>query len=388
MSAKLRGHAALATAISLAVMLPFAVAGLVASNHANGAAAKQPKCGDTITTDTTLHKDLVDCPNNGILIGADDVTLDLNGHLIDGDGTPAAGCNPRNQLCDVGVGDEGHNRVTVMHGSVREFGIGAVAAKASHTRLLGISSSRNGGAGLGFDHVARSLLKNSSGSRNGAVGSFLVEGSHHVRILDSSFRHDGDHGILVADSIHNHIKGNLVAGNQAGITLEDADRNQVRGNRFGRNRESVLIGPGSRNVIARNRVSRTLAGIGIDKGRGNLVARNVVVHARRAGIRLGLQHPFIGGARNVVRRNVVRDSRVDGFLVGAKDRHSLLKRNVAKGAGDDGFDIESRTAKLTKNRAVRNHDLGIEAVRGVNDGGGNVARHNGDPRQCTHIACS
>jgi hypothetical protein len=23
----------------------------------------------------------------------------------------------------------------------------------------------------------------------------------------------------------------------------------------------------------------------------------------------------------------------------------------------------------------------------VIDGGGNVARHNGDPRQCTHIAC-
>jgi hypothetical protein len=37
---------------------------------------------------------------------------------------------------------------------------------------------------------------------------------------------------------------------------------------------------------------------------------------------------------------------------------------------------------------VRNGDLGIEAVRGVIDGGGNVARHNGDPRQCTNIACS
>jgi hypothetical protein len=44
--------------------------------------------------------------------------------------------------------------------------------------------------------------------------------------------------------------------------------------------------------------------------------------------------------------------------------------------------------KLTSNRAVRNSDLGIEAVRGVNDRGGNVARHNGDPRQCTHIACN
>ena len=55
-----------------------------------------------------------------------------------------------------------------------------------------------------------------------------------------------------------------------------------------------------------------------------------------------------------------------------KDDHSLLKRNVAIGAGDDGFDVQSRSTKLTGNRAVRNGDLGIEAVRGVIDGGGNM----------------
>ncbi len=125
----------------------------------------------------------------------------------------------------------------------------------------------------------------------------------------------------------------------------------------------------------------------VDKGRGNLIADNVLVHASRVGISLGSQHPFLGGANNVVRGNLVKDSRGDGFLVNAKDDHSLLKRNVATGAGDDGFDVESRTARLTRNRARRNADLGIEAVRGVIDGGGNVAHHNGDPRQCTHIAC-
>ena len=149
-----------------------------------------------------------------------------------------------------------------------------------------------------------------------------------------------------------------------------------------RNGDGITLGPGSDNVITRNRVSRGRDGIRIEKGHGNLVAHNVVAHAHRAGIRLGIKHPFLGGAHNVVRRNLVKDSRKDGFLVGKKDRHSLLKGNVAKRSGDDGFDIESRSAKLTSNRAVRNGDLGIEAVRGVNDGGGNIARHNGDPRQC------
>jgi Periplasmic copper-binding protein (NosD) len=124
------------------------------------------------------------------------------------------------------------------------------------------------------------------------------------------------------------------------------------------------------------------------KGHDNLVARNVVVRTRGAGISLGIKHPFIGGAHNVVRRNLVRGSREDGFVVAKKDRHSQLKNNVAKGSGDDGFDVESHSARLKDNRAVRNADLGIEAVRGVNDGGGNVAHHNGDPRQCTHIVCN
>jgi Periplasmic copper-binding protein (NosD) len=128
-------------------------------------------------------------------------------------------------------------------------------------------------------------------------------------------------------------------------------------------------------------------GIRIEKGRGNRVAHNVVIGARN-GIRLGIRHPFLGGAHNVVRRNLVRDSRADGFLVNKKDDHSVLKRNVAKRSGDDGFDIRSRTARVTGNRALRNADLGIQSVRGVIDGGGNVARHNGDPRQCTHIVCN
>ena len=64
-----------------------------------------------------------------------------------------------------------------------------------------------------------------------------------------------------------------------------------------------------------------------------------------------------------------------------------MKDNTAVGTGDDGFDVNNRTTNLTGNRALRNPDLGIEAVRGVLDGGGNVARFNGDPRQCLNLIC-
>ena len=90
----------------------------------------------------------------------------------------------------------------------------------------------------------------------------------------------------------------------------------------------------------------------------------------------------------VVRRNRIKRTRKDGLLVETTAKRTLLNRNIARDAGDDGFGVDSRRTKLIRNRAVHNADLGIDAVRGVTDGGGNIARHNGDPRQCTHIACS
>jgi parallel beta-helix repeat protein len=221
---------------------------------------------------------------------------------------------------------------------------------------------------------------------------FLIA-SHRVRILHNSFRDNCDLGIFIGlkgfESSHNLIKGNRVSRNKgAGIVMEKSHRNQLLGNSVIRNDVGILFGPGSRNEITANRVSRGRDGIRVEKGQGNLVADNVVSYTSRVGIRLGISHPSLGGGRNLVQRNLVRGSRGDGFVVAKKDDHSLLKRNAAKGAGDDGFDVRSRTTKLTRNRAILNDDLGIAAVRGVIDGGGNIARHNGDARQCTHIGCS
>ena len=177
---------------------------------------------------------------------------------------------------------------------------------------------------------------------------------------------------------------------EAGIIMEKSDGFQIRHNRLVRNDDGISLGPGSHDVITRNHVFGGGDGIRIEKGHGNLVAHNVVAHTHRDGIRLGVAvgTGTVGGAPNTVRRNLVKDSHKYGFLVGKKDRHSRLKGNVAKRSEDDGFRVKSRSAKLTANRAVRNGDLGIEAVPGVIDGGGNIARHNGDLRQCINIMCS
>ena len=56
-------------------------------------------------------------------------------------------------------------------------------------------------------------------------------------------------------------------------------------------------------------------------------------------------------------------------------------------SGDDGIDVDAPGTTLTGNVAAHNHDLGIEAVPGVVDGGGNYAAGNGNPAQCTSVSC-
>jgi parallel beta-helix repeat protein len=401
MPAKVRPHAASVRLVSLALVLAFGVVALVGLSGAE--AADDVSCGDTITADTTLHKNLVNCPNNGIVIGADDVTLDLNYHTIDGDAAPAAGCDPNTEFCDIGVLNDDHDGVTVVHGSVREFDEGVIVGEARHNRLLGISSSRNASIGIVVFDSARSVVRNSSGNgslaHNTGAGLGLFS-SHHVRVLHSSFRHNGDMGIAVDTAADNLIKGNLLARNKHfGIVVrgQAANGNQVRRNRAVRNGKIGVYIEGSRNVIARNRISHPFrgeaTGIEVDGGNHNLIARNSIRDTEGRGISVDFSRdPEVSGGPpvvgNVVRGNRIRRAGKDGVHVNPGAKHTLLKRNHAFGAKDDGLDANNPTTKLTGNEARRNGDLGIEAVRGVIDGGGNKASGNGDPRQCTHIVCS
>src|SRR6185295_16030895 len=75
--------------------------------------ASHVNCGDVITTDTKLDSDLLNCPGDGVVIGADNITLDLNGHLIDGTGFPTSGAGVDNNA--------GHDGVTVTGGRIEEF---------------------------------------------------------------------------------------------------------------------------------------------------------------------------------------------------------------------------------------------------------------------------
>jgi hypothetical protein len=44
------------------------------------------ECGSVVTRDVRLSHDLIGCTGNGLVVDADGVDIDLNGHLISGTG--------------------------------------------------------------------------------------------------------------------------------------------------------------------------------------------------------------------------------------------------------------------------------------------------------------
>lgn len=105
-------------------------------------------CGQTITQNTVLTADVGPCPanlGNGIIIGADNITLDLNGHQVLG--TPGL-------LNDAaGIYVFRRTGVTVKNGTVRDFDCGVaieggsgntVTSIYAHDNIGGVGASRCG----------------------------------------------------------------------------------------------------------------------------------------------------------------------------------------------------------------------------------------------------
>jgi parallel beta-helix repeat protein len=300
-------------------------------------------CGDTITTDTTLDSDLIDCPNNGIIIGADDITLDLNGHTIDGDDALVVPC-PEGEFCDLGIANDGHNGVRITNGTVREFAFGVILFSARTNRLSRLRTVENVFSGILLAETNLTFVRGSVVSRNAGPDSGV--------------------GITLFESHNNTIGNNTAVGNaELGIHLIQSNGNFIGNNTVRRNPEDGIILEGNSNEIVGNRVVRNSITITLFSNNAHAVG-------------------------NVVRRNVVRRAPRGGIAIDPAVERTVVKRNHVFHAGAHGILVGNPTTTVTRNEARYNQGLGIKAVEGVIDGGGNRASGNGDPRQCVNVVCN
>jgi parallel beta-helix repeat protein len=307
------------------------------------ALATHVSCGDTITTDTTLDSDLIDCPGNGIVIGADNITFDLNGHTIDG--TSSSGD---------GVANVAHLGATIEGGTIQGFSVGV---------RLGTCSPPAG-------CPSGDILPSADGN---TVRSLTISGNGVA--------------IVLAKTVHNVIRKNQLVDNRFGIFV-GGDRFVFTGDTLiTKNVISTTVGAAittdrtqDETYVIRNRISIPPGPAGIGAGFGS-------IHIERNWISGGDWGMYLGRGAGPVIKNHVSNARIDGIYTDLW-RGSELVGNVATNNGDDGIEISAETGVvLTRNTANDNGDFGIEAVPGVSDGGGNKASGNGNPLQCLNVFC-
>jgi parallel beta-helix repeat protein len=126
-------HGTRATLITAAIGV-LVVAGVACSGAGSQARVGNVSCGQTLTESTILENDLENCFADGLVAGADGITIDLNGHTIDSRIGSTGG----------GVVVLGFDQVVVENGAITGFDIGVhVDFGADRTRVRDLSISDN-----------------------------------------------------------------------------------------------------------------------------------------------------------------------------------------------------------------------------------------------------
>jgi parallel beta-helix repeat protein len=331
-------------------VVPTVVAAALLTIGAGSALAKKPSpatCGQVITHNFHLRNDLVDCPGPGLVIGANHIRVDLEGHLVDG-------INAGDGIDNTG----GFDNVIVRHGTIQQFQQGVHLINASMNRLdrLAVQQTFRG---------------------------IEVESSDHTRIVHNRVTANFD-GIHLIGSDTNRIAYNNVFGNTASaiVLIRGSDGNNVVHNKTHDNASWGITSDNSaNNVYDHNRVFRNnIAGIEPFHGT-NIRITNNTVWRNQIGIEL------FTTTGSVLRGNKIRGNVMDGIHTFMASTGNLLVNNASHRNGDDGIDVADAGNTIKRNHANRNVDLGIFAAAGNLDGHGNTAHHNGNAAQCVGVAC-
>ena len=270
-------------------------------------------CGQVITRNTQLEEDIGPCPANGIVIGKDNITLNLGGHRVFGFEGPGDGNS-------AGIRFPGRSRVRVTNGTVSGFDAGVVV---------------NGGR---ENHVDNMVVRDNVGP-------------------DDAFNAELGDGIVLFDSASNKIGKNVVSGNGIfdgiGVLGGDADGNVIHGNTVTGTLGPSDGGPAGQGIIV------NAAGLGVNDGaviEGTIVKNNIIRGSGSAGIS-NLNNVGARILTNVVEGNGLTNRAGNGIGIQLGPRsvmpftRALVRGNQVHGNGADGIHVQRGA---TENRIIDN----------------------------------
>ena len=238
------------------------------------------ECGATITEDTVLGADMGPCPEDAVIIDANDVLFDLNGHEIVGQGGQVV---PHQSA---GVFITNQTGVQVRNGTVRGFFHGVRVQQGSgNTVNFMFVTNNEGGNGIVLENSSDNRVANNTVTDNGRFSG--------IATFDSRF--------FSAGSARNTIVDNTVTGND---------------------------------------FSATTPGISVENGAGHVVRGNTVTGNAGAGISVRLQSTGVSVTDSLIARNVVSGNGGSGITLPVGANGNVIRDNEVTGNGVDGIHVE------------------------------------------------
>jgi hypothetical protein len=273
---------------------------LVVAVALSGGVARALECGDTVTASVTLTADLV-CPDFGLFVGADDVTVDLGGHTISGPATPDS----------VGIFSVGAERVTVLGpGKVVDFDLGVHLRLGSGHLVRGVTTKARQALSLN-EVVGGTLLGNYAvplGPDPFSAAIVLVRASSSQALHNDV--QDFETGILVNQGEGNRLTGNVIVA-RVGVRLGDTQGNRVEDN--------TLLGGDVGVAIGKL--------FGVATSNQNRVLGNRILDPGVTGVLLQLNPSGDKNVGNIIRANTVRGGQW-GVQIEATNRKTRVLDNI------------------------------------------------------------
>lgn len=352
-----------AVALVLAAALPAAAA--PTARPRTPPAGVPVVCGDVVSTDAYLAKDLHCTDGAGITL-LESVTLDLNGHRLVGPGREAGG---------VAVTYDQGKPVTITHGTLTDWSVGVAASEDSApsstpSTLTQLTFTDSGtavrayqaGYAISGSRFARNdvALSGFSALPVSVTRSTFTDGgidvaSTRLSIADSSFVRAP---VTCTDGGLDVTRSSFARAPGAAISQVDCNGSTVRHSLFTRNGTAYVSSafPSVPDQLTGNTFLANT--VGLQPRAGAVVRNSLFLRNTQA---LVIPDDFTGSARYTI-------------------ESSTFTRNV------DAVLIDA-VASISAVRATSNSGWGIYAPNAV-DLGGNVAYRNGNDPQCVGVSCS
>ena len=200
--------------------------------------AISPSCGQVITQNVVLTSNLNCADSDGLIVGASDIVIDLNGHTISG---PDADSQEKTSS-KVGVMIPNMNNVVVQDGTIHGFQAGILMTGSQNVELKGIVSKDNQigafstGASIVNAHLSI-LMNNQIGFAGHSTQQATIENNIlYQNALAGITLVNSDNGVLTLNSITESGNG-LYVDNQSNnnnvnfnnVLLNTIDLNNANG---------------------------------------------------------------------------------------------------------------------------------------------------------------